>query len=429
MIMLGREVIDREELAAQAGWHVRSLSNMGAYAQLTPVAGGGRGSKALYDLQQAEVLIRNLQKEKAVARMKKDRPQIVPEAIPSLPDYSSYTEHELRGLIRSWLEQQEEDGTVVGLTMENLDAMGEQDLQDWVSGHELLTLEEARLAVPEERRPTPKTWESYYARTKVTSLPDPDRTFFGMDFWFRETIVRWDAEQRRRVGDNAGGHRPAGSKNSTWAPSESMQEIIALSEERRAQVNALHRDRPELTVPEIAGIVGVSPRAAFRYLQEVAGSDTSDREETEHRRAVVRELVQAEPDISGSEVARRLGIGYTTANRYLNELGRENARPEDKAAKRRAQATELLRENPDLTDEDLAARLGVTAETAAAYRRDPSEPTGPTKREEAEQRLARTRKLLTKNPDLEADELAAILGLKPVTAEKYLREAREPKQP
>ncbi|MER5352580.1 winged helix-turn-helix transcriptional regulator [Kitasatospora sp. NPDC002551] len=415
--MIGRKVIDRDSLADMAGWNARSLSNKGAYKHLDVVAGGGRGSKELYDLEQAEALARNLQMQK---NKKKDE-FVRQEAIPSLPDYDSYFDDELRGMIRSWLDEETEDGTIVALEPDELDVMTEQDLRDWVSGHELLSLEEARMAVPLDRRPTKSTWESYYRGSK-TSLPDPDRTFYGVDFWFRATIERWNEKERNAVGFNAGAHRPVGKKSSTWTPGPALLE-------RRAMVKALYYENPKMTVAEIADAVGVHPRTAFRYLQDGSGPSFADKDETERRRSAVRELAEAEPGITGAEIARRLGIGRTTANRYLNELGRESARPQDKAAERRAQATKILQENPDLTDEDLAARLGVTADTAAAYRRDPSEPTGPTKREEAEQRLARTRKLLAKNPDLEADELAAILGLKPVTAEKYLREARGPEQP
>ncbi|MFG2845937.1 winged helix-turn-helix transcriptional regulator [Kitasatospora sp. NPDC048296] len=425
MIMIGRRVIDREDLADKAGWNVNSLRNKGAFKQLDRVA-GGQGAKELYDLEQAEVLARNFQKLKG--KRKAPEPGTL-ETIPSLPDYSTYTEYELRGLIRSWLEAEADDGTIVDLEADELDSMTQQDLQDWVSGHELLTLTEARMAVPKDRRPTPKTWESYYARTKVTSLPDPDRTFYGVDFWFRATIERWNEERKER-GYNAGFHRPAGSKSSSWTPrSEAMRKAVALSEERRTQVIALYEQNQDMTVAEIADAVGIHVRTAFRYLQEVAGPGSSDGEASTSLRDAVRELAEANPGISGAEVARRLGIGHSTANRHLNELGRQDARPEDKASERRAQAAKLLQENPDLTDEDLAEHLGVTPETAAAYRRDPNEPTGPTKRQEAQERLERTKKLLKKNPDLTADELAAVLGLTPITAGKYLREASAPQQP
>ncbi|MFD5610513.1 helix-turn-helix domain-containing protein [Kitasatospora sp. NPDC127060] len=433
MIMIGRGVIDREDLAAKAGWNARSLGNKGAYKQIDSVA-GGLGSKELFDLEQSETLARNFAKQKG--KRKPPEPETL-EIIPSLPDYSTFTEYELRGLIRSWLDQEAEDGTIVDLTADELDAMSEQDLQEWVAGHELLSLEEARMAVPKDRRPTYKTWESYYAgvkaannpayaSTKRTRLPDPDRTFYGVDFWFRSTIELWNTEGRNPVGGVKGQAAPADWEARLDA---ARQAASARTAERRAQVNKLYEENPGMTVAEIADTVGVHPRTAFRYLQEVSGPSSIDGEETESRRTAVRELAEANPGISGGEVARRLGIGHTTANRYLNELGRQDARPEDKAAERRARAAQLLQENPGLTDEDLAEQLGVTPETAAAYRRDPNEPTGPTKRQEAKERLERTKKLLKKNPDLTADELAAILNLKPVTADKYLREASGPEQP
>ncbi|WP_331727397.1 hypothetical protein OG871_40320 (plasmid) [Kitasatospora sp. NBC_00374] len=425
MIPLGRSVIDRDDLAHQADWSAGAINNKGYFKTLDVLAGGGRGTKVLFDREQAEVLIGNLRKLKA----KKGKAPVQLETIPSLPDYSTFTEDELRGLVRTWLAKEEEDGTVVDLSADELDAMSEADLQDWISGHELLGLEEARLAVPKERRLEKSTWESYYRGSK-TQLPDPDRTFYGVDFWFRATIERWNAEERRRVGAPKGFGRPKGSTGG-WTPrSEAAQELVRVSAERRALANAMYeRERiPPYTPAEIADEIGVSERTVHRYLQEVMGPRT-DENATKNMREAVRTLAEENPGISGGEVARRLGIGHTTANTHLNELGRGDARPEAQAAGRRAKAAKLLQENPDLTDADLAQELGVSAETAASYRRDPSEPAGPTKRQEAEQRLARTKKLLGKNPDLTEDELAAVLGVTPVTAAKYLREASAPEQP
>ncbi|MEV7124311.1 hypothetical protein [Kitasatospora griseola] len=416
MIPLGRKVIDRDTLAKKAGWSAGAINNKGYYKTIETLAGGGRGTKVLFDLAQAEVLIGNLQKLKA--NKGKDTVQL--ETIPSLPDYSAFTVDELRGLVRTWLAGEKEDGTLVDLDADELDAMNEEDLQEWIAGHELLALEEARLAIPSERRPKKTTWESYYRGDK-TQLPDPDRTYYGVDFWFRDTLLDWNANERRRVGAPKGTGRPKGATGG-WIPrSDVAKERMRVAAERKDQTTALYEQNPRMTFAEIADEVGVSERQAARYIAEIAGP--RDEDATMKLREAVRELAKANPGISGGEVARRLGIGHTTANIHLNALGRGDARPEAQAAERRARAEQLLQERPDLTDEDLGRELGVTAETAATYRRDASEPTGPTKRQEAEQRMERTRKLLAKNPDLEADELATILGVTAATAGKYLREA------
>ncbi|MET9396152.1 winged helix-turn-helix transcriptional regulator [Kitasatospora sp. NPDC002965] len=381
MIMIGRTVIDRDGLAALTGWSISSL-NRNAFKAITPVAGGGRGSKALYDLEQAEAHARNLRKDKQAIGSGK---YVRLETLPNLPDYSTYCDEELWSVLRSWLDRAIDDGELVDLTDDQLDAMTEDELQDFVNDHELLTLEEARLAVPQDQRLTKATWQSYYAGIKAannpdygsvkkTRLPDPDRTFYGVDFWYRCTIEKWNTEDRKPVGGVKGQAVAAGWQERLKAAHQARQ---ARSIERKTRVCTLYQQDHTRPVTEIADAVGVSEGTAYRYLRQVFGPAVPGREDTKSRRMAVRELVQAEPGISGSEVARRLGIGGTTANRYLNELGRENARPEDKAAERHEQAAKLLRENPDL----------------------------------------------------EADELAAILALKPVTTEKYLHEARGPEQP
>ncbi|MDH6711337.1 hypothetical protein P3T27_008095 [Kitasatospora sp. MAA19] len=71
---------------------------------------------------------------------------------------------------------------------------------------DLLDLEEARLSIPAERRPTEKTMNTYRAPSSDTRLPDPVDVF-GTEYWPRAVIEDWD-EKRKPVGNPAG--RPVG---------------------------------------------------------------------------------------------------------------------------------------------------------------------------------------------------------------------------
>ncbi|MFB7376530.1 hypothetical protein ACFC6U_01565 [Kitasatospora purpeofusca] len=199
MISFGRKVIDREDLAVRAGRAVGTLRNAGVFRELDAVAGGGRGAKELYDLEQACVAAANVRLRKGEA----------PVPVPAPADHDALGARELRALVREVLLQECEDGAVAGLTVEALDALTERELRDWVRGHELLTLEEARMSVPQERRPTKSTMESYCNGSK-TALPPADAVFYGVSFWFRATIEAWNGARKPAHGIKGHG-RPAGT--------------------------------------------------------------------------------------------------------------------------------------------------------------------------------------------------------------------------
>ncbi|MET9396095.1 hypothetical protein [Kitasatospora sp. NPDC002965] len=199
MISFGRKVIDREDLAVKAGRAVGTLRNAGVFRQLDTVAGGGRGAKELYDLEQACVAATNVRLRKGEA----------PVPVPAPADHDAVGAQELRDLVREVLLQECEDGAVAGLSVEALNALTERELRDWVRGHELLTLEEARMSVPQERRPTKSTMESYCNGSKTT-LPPADAVFYGVSFWFRATIEAWNRARKPAHGIKGHG-RPAGT--------------------------------------------------------------------------------------------------------------------------------------------------------------------------------------------------------------------------
>ncbi|MER5352621.1 hypothetical protein ABT093_20090 [Kitasatospora sp. NPDC002551] len=205
MISFGRKVIDREDLAVKAGRAVGTLRNAGVFRELDAVAGGGRGAKELYDLEQACVAAANVRLRKGEA----------PVPVPAPADHDELGAQELRALVREVLLQECEDGAVAGLTVEALDALTEPELRDWVRGHELLTLEEARMSVPQERRPTKSTMESYCNGSK-TALPPADAVFYGVSFWFRATIEAWNGARKPAHGIKGHG-RPAGTATAAAA--------------------------------------------------------------------------------------------------------------------------------------------------------------------------------------------------------------------
>ncbi|MFG2845987.1 hypothetical protein ACGF12_22875 [Kitasatospora sp. NPDC048296] len=210
MISIGRKVIDREGVAALAGKAVGTLRNAGCFKELTVLAGRGPGSKELYDLEQARVAAANARRPKGES----------PAPIPALTDLGALGADELRALAREVLIEEAKDGAETDLTVEALDSLDEQELRTWVRGRELLTLEEARMALPEERRPTKSTMESYFHGSKATRLPEPDAEFYGVAFWRRATIERWNAEGRRPAHGIKGHGRPAGTGAASSAPEQ-----------------------------------------------------------------------------------------------------------------------------------------------------------------------------------------------------------------
>ncbi|WP_331727338.1 hypothetical protein OG871_40105 (plasmid) [Kitasatospora sp. NBC_00374] len=217
MISFGRKVVDREDVAVLAGKAVGTLRNLGAFKALTPVAGGGRGTKELYDLEQARFLASHLPRTKT-----DNLPQV-----PAATDVCALSAEQLRAEVRRVLLEEEQEGVVGDLTIAQADALGEQDLRAWVRGRELLTLEEARMAVPHERRPTKSTMESYYRGSKATRLPEPDAVFYGVAFWTRATIERWNSLERRPAHGIKGHGRPAGTSGATAVPVESAEKTAA----------------------------------------------------------------------------------------------------------------------------------------------------------------------------------------------------------
>ncbi|MFJ9167337.1 hypothetical protein ACIRN5_23545, partial [Lysinibacillus fusiformis] len=217
MISLGNSVIDRDDVATLAGKAAGTLRNLGAFKALTPVAGGGRGTKELYDLEQARFLASHLPRTRT-----DDLPQV-----PAATDACALSEEQLRAEVCRVLLEEEREGVVGDLTIVQADALGVEDLRAWVRGRDLLTLEEARMAVPQERRPTKSTMESYYRGSKATRLPEPDAVFYGVAFWTRATIERWNSLERRPAHGVKGHGRPAGTSSATAVRAESAEKAAA----------------------------------------------------------------------------------------------------------------------------------------------------------------------------------------------------------
>ncbi|MEV7123749.1 hypothetical protein [Kitasatospora griseola] len=235
MISFGSKVVDREDAAKLVGKAAGTLRNLGFFKVLTPVAGGGRGTKELYDLEQTGFLAIHMPRTKGAA---------IPE-VPALTDPAALAEGELRELVRRVLTEEKNDGVVNDLTSDQVQELDEQELRAWVRGRELLTLEEARLVIPEERRPTKSTMESYYRGSKATRLPDPDAVFYGVAFWLRATIERWNAQERRAAHGIKGHGRPARTIAAPVVVTEpAVEAIVTVTPEASAPQADVHQILP-----------------------------------------------------------------------------------------------------------------------------------------------------------------------------------------
>jgi DNA-binding CsgD family transcriptional regulator len=343
MIRLGRSAIDRDGIADMAGKNVRTLSNKKVFDVLDVVR-GGMGAKVLYDLEQAQVLVANLGLKKGQE----------PAPIPAIPDPTGYTEHELRGYIIDALQEEKGDGFVHDITVEELDEMDEDALREYIDGHDLLDLEEARMAIPADRRPTEKTMYNYYYGNKGTTLPEADRTICGKDHWFRSTIDDWNRNGRLARGQvkTVAGRKPGSTGG--WTP-RSERNLAAA--ERRRQTLALREQDPSMPISQIADTLGISERQASYYLSATTEPSRPTEERAQRMKQAAQEY-KANPETTGPQLAEKLGISETTARVYLAALRR---------------TAELLAANSEITDKEIAEELGILQETVTQYRADLAE--------------------------------------------------------
>ncbi|WP_052391173.1 hypothetical protein [Streptomyces sp. NRRL B-24484] len=138
---------------------------------------------------------------------------------------------------------------------------------------DLLDGEEARLVIPEDRRPTESSWRTYLSPKsdpKKTSGPAADEVVFGVRHYKRKTIRVWDSEVRFLQGEKKAGGRPAGSTDK--GPRRKDAERNLLAEQRRDKVRELLADNPALTAAEVGEALGVSREWGRRLLSEVRGA-------------------------------------------------------------------------------------------------------------------------------------------------------------
>ncbi|MEV7177846.1 winged helix-turn-helix domain-containing protein [Kitasatospora sp. NPDC093679] len=389
MIRAGRNALDRDAIAQKAGLSVGTIRNKKLLADLTPVSRPD-ARKELFDAEQAQVVIDNYLAGK---RGKRSEPAPAPKRIPSLPDYDDFNEDELRGHLRAFLDAEQEIGFEHGFTADDLESMNEEQLRATLDGLDLLDLEEARLSIPEDRRPTQNTMEAYYYGSKSTGLPDADRTIGGIDHWYRSTMRRWNEQERRRRGGPT-----LVSRQVVGAPALESGEDFRLSEELREQAVQLVRDNetasPESLVKTITAKLGLSESAAWRCVHSVRFATQRSEDVRALRLAAAWQALAENPEITGVEFARQMGIGITAGNRYLNDASKLTtppqmpaapAAPEDTAIatpaepaadERLEQVTRLITDNPQISTAELAKTLGVSAPTARKYRKKAEEALG-----------------------------------------------------
>ncbi|WP_330269885.1 hypothetical protein [Streptomyces griseorubiginosus] len=177
---------------------------------------------------------------------------------------------------------------------------------------DLLDLEEALYALPEERRVALSTWKTYKYGDK-TRLPAPDFNLGGQevdgeivggeDFWRRQTILDWDANRPGR-GSQPGRGRKPGSKNR--APRQPTPQ----AEERRQRARVLLDEQPTaVTAKVLAEDLGVHPVHAERLLRAARLEKVSD-------------LLKEREDLTVEEVQRATGLTVVAHARKLLDEAR-----------------------------------------------------------------------------------------------------------
>ncbi|WP_209312466.1 hypothetical protein [Streptomyces lonarensis] len=307
---------------------------------------------------------------------------------------------------------------------------------------DLLDLEEARLSLPEDRRPSPATWKGYRYGDK-TRLPEPDTTVGNADLWYRQTISDWDGQRPAPGGMKGRAGRPRGSKDSVPRGEK------ASTEERRQRVMRLLDEKPTATADDVHELIpGFHLVTAQRALRDA-------------REHIVRRAVADDPDLTVEGVRKLFGMDSANAAQLLRESGGDVPEhylvdPEAAAAERRTVGG-LLRVNNHLTIEEVVDAVGLTPRRAERLLREarlellredladePDRSVEEVQRRfsmgrrpaavrllaDAGGRLAAgeielvARKLLTRNPRLTTQELAGVTGADAGRAAARLRRAR-----
>ncbi|MFC1405795.1 MULTISPECIES: hypothetical protein [Streptacidiphilus] len=131
-----------------------------------------------------------------------------------------------------------------------------------------LDYEEARLALPEDRRPTPKTWESYL-RDGTAPPVRPEDVLCGVSHWRRADLATWNENRRGRGG---GPGRQGAPNRSGIAGRQGWvlkSERWALAEERLQRTAQRLAESPELSTAELAAELEVTQRHAERLVAQV----------------------------------------------------------------------------------------------------------------------------------------------------------------
>ncbi len=133
---------------------------------------------------------------------------------------------------------------------------------------DLLDAWESRLVVPEERRPTWSTWQSYLFRItgpQANEGPEarPQDNFFGVQHYRRAAVEKWAAERRRPGGGP--GRQGAPDKNGRVLKAERW----TIAKERLQRTAELLDARPDLRPVDLAPELDISAEHAGRLLAQV----------------------------------------------------------------------------------------------------------------------------------------------------------------
>ncbi|MEZ0092523.1 hypothetical protein [Streptacidiphilus sp. EB129] len=126
---------------------------------------------------------------------------------------------------------------------------------------DLLDYEEARLALPAERRPAPVTWRGYILYG-TGPTPRPQDEHFGVPHWRRGALAEWNAQRRGRGGGP--GRQGAPDKNGRVLKAERW----TIAEQRRERAAQMLAEQPELRAETLAQELGVTQRHAERLLAQ-----------------------------------------------------------------------------------------------------------------------------------------------------------------
>jgi DNA repair protein RadD len=191
-------------------------------------------------------------------------------------------------------------------------------------------------------------------------------------------------------------------------------ELVEVARERwRAEALRLFRDQPELSNPKIAELVGVADSSigAWRRANGFANPSPNPRASDQQKAEALR-LFREQPELSNPKIAELFGVTSSTIGTWRKANGFANPSPRARASdQQKAEALRLFREQPELSNPKIAELFGVTSSTIWTWRKANGFVSPNANVKTTDQQKAEALRLFREQPELSNTEIAEMVGV------------------